>query len=701
MKLKIFTLVTFIFFSLFSSIPHVQAEFLPTLSNHGVTNKGEKFVTNYASQIDNIHPNEGNFSLDSKVNKQYNQLSDDSFHAILSQIEDDNLSESKIIVGQDTRREVLDTISDHDYRTTVHLLQSFPDDTIGSCSGTLVSADKVLTSAHCVYNRRSGGFADEVYVSPAHTRDERPYGSVISDEFIVHNEYIRNENSDYDYAIIKLDQPIGLLTGWKGIATNIDRNILQQNTFSLSGYPNDKPYGSMWVDDGNLWFDNSLPKHIFHNIGTAPGSSGSGIYKKFSNMPSHLSYLVAVNWGNSGRENLAIDLTVNANSSAGSDVLNWIGGHNITNPVDANGFQYSLNHNTLEATITSYQGLDKDLSIPTHYTFNAKQYKITSINNRVFADKQINSVTLPDTLTHIGNSAFVNNNLTHIKLPASLVRIEASAFTNNNLKQVEFTRSIESMGSVVFSDNPLEFIDVPNGTIDKMASVLRQPLIGVRTNPILREAGTPKLQWDGSNWLNIGVIGENHDGTEGLQFSYNQQSLQATVTGYVGTSSGVNIPSSVIHNGRQYTITHIGNSAFQHKQLTSVKLPNTLINIGEYAFVNNLLTHLEIPDSVTQIQNYAFLGNSLQRVTIPKSITHLPNYAFGSLPVNCSFVVPVGSVEQMKWVLSPVAMHAGGSVTLIEGGTPRYVWAGIRGWEPVGLFPPMPGPMPGPIPDPF
>lgn len=96
-------------------------------------------------------------------------------------------------------------------------------------------------------------------------------------------------------------------------------------------------------------------------------------------------------------------------------------------------------------------------------------------------------------------------------------------------------------------------------------------------------------------------------------------------------SGVVNIPASVCHNGKTYTVKSIGNSAFYEcSNLQSVNIPNSITTIGDWAFsgCSNLLS-IPIPNSVTTIGYYAFQDcSNLQSVTIPNSVTYIEQGAF-------------------------------------------------------------------------
>ena len=79
-------------------------------------------------------------------------------------------------------------------------------------------------------------------------------------------------------------------------------------------------------------------------------------------------------------------------------------------------------------------------------------------------------------------------------------------------------------------------------------------------------------------------------GTDGLQYSYNNENLTATVSGYTGAATELVIPAEVTHEGETYKVTAIGGYAFQGKStLTRVTIPEGVTTIEGYAF---LVAHL-------------------------------------------------------------------------------------------------------------
>ena len=109
------------------------------------------------------------------------------------------------------------------------------------------------------------------------------------------------------------------------------------------------------------------------------------------------------------------------------------------------------------------------------------------------------------------------------------------------------------------------------------------------------------------------------DGTkiDDLYYNLNETDKTAEVTyelrwspdNYKGLTTA-NIPASVTYSGTTYSVTSIGDIAFEGcSSLTSVTIPNSVTSIGSSAFsVCSSLTSVTIPNSVTSIGDWAFSG---------------------------------------------------------------------------------------------
>ena len=138
------------------------------------------------------------------------------------------------------------------------------------------------------------------------------------------------------------------------------------------------------------------------------------------------------------------------------------------------------------------------------------------------------------------------------------------------------------------------------------------------------------------------------------------------VSGYDTETADVIIPTNVVNDTKNYTVSAIGDSAFlknsflknitipssvttigtksfrQCTSLTSIELPNSIVTIGEEAFMFcEALKTINIPSSVTTIGESAFLYcRVLTNITIPNSVTTVGARAFEECDTFTSIEIP-------------------------------------------------------------
>ena len=155
----------------------------------------------------------------------------------------------------------------------------------------------------------------------------------------------------------------------------------------------------------------------------------------------------------------------------------------------------------------------------------------------------------------------------------------------------------------------------------------------------------------------VGTMFASDTQVNGIWYDFDSSNSTATVT-YRGVSElnynneyigSVVIPASVSYGGRTYSVTSIGNYAFENcPGLTSVRIGNSVTSIGARAFYNctgltspvynahvfafmptSYSGAYTIPDGIESIAGGAFSGcTGLTSVTIPNSVTSIGYSAF-------------------------------------------------------------------------
>ena len=137
--------------------------------------------------------------------------------------------------------------------------------------------------------------------------------------------------------------------------------------------------------------------------------------------------------------------------------------------------------------------------------------------------------------------------------------------------------------------------------------------------------------------LGLAILATSSFALSNTDFTYNIIDGGIELTGCVETCpTNLTIPEVI--DG--YSVTHIGDYAFNEKQLTNVELPNTLTFIGWHAFAANQLTEITIPDSVTIINSDAFEYNQLVTVIFGKNVTEIRGAAFRGNNISGDVFIP-------------------------------------------------------------
>lgn len=140
------------------------------------------------------------------------------------------------------------------------------------------------------------------------------------------------------------------------------------------------------------------------------------------------------------------------------------------------------------------------------------------------------------------------------------------------------------------------------------------------------------------------------------------------------SAQNVSIPSTVENGGITYTVTTIGEYAFQHAQMPTITIPDSVITIEDAAFASCALQYITIPDSVITISNDAFYScESMTNIVIGNNVKTIGNYAFEECEDLPSITIPDSVTDLGEYAfykcksLKSVVLSNG--ITIIGSGT--------------------------------
>lgn len=107
------------------------------------------------------------------------------------------------------------------------------------------------------------------------------------------------------------------------------------------------------------------------------------------------------------------------------------------------------------------------------------------------------------------------------------------------------------------------------------------------------------------------------------------------------------IPEQVEWNGKMFTVTAIGETAFGTTELSSIQIPSSITDIGAHAFSGCSIKSINIPNSVKNIGDGAFEACSLENITLPNGLEELPENIFS----RCSHLTNIEIPDNVKYIM--------------------------------------------------
>ena len=268
-----------------------------------------------------------------------------------------------------------------------------------------------------------------------------------------------------------------------------------------------------------------------------------------------------------------------------------------------------------------------------------------SISESAFKDcANLTAILIPSSVKHIDKYAFYNcQGLTKLNFNDGIERIENDAFGScEKLTSVNFSETLKNIGAFAFVEcKKLSEITIPQSvtSVGEYAFSGCENLASVTVSDDLPYVGGrafEKTKWLNSQPDGVVYIGKSAYGYKGDMPKNTELSLKSGITNISGYAF------------------------YEEKNLTSVKIPETVNRIGNWAFLDcEGLKNVNIPDGVKRIESWTFSNcSSLTNITVPDSVTVLDGLAF-------SYCTNLKNIELSK-NLTEIGMGALSHCTSLE-----------------------------------
>lgn len=209
----------------------------------------------------------------------------------------------EVVIGDDDRVAVKNTLDSPWKKIASLRIKSKTGKTFVG-TGWFIGPKVLATAGHCVFMHKEGGWAENIEVSPAMNGSAKPFGTFVSKQFFSVEGWVKDRNSDTDYAVIILDKPVGNETGWFGFA-NLEDDELKKQIANISGYPLDLEKATrQYYHSRKLTLVSS--RKVYYDIDTFGGQSGSPVW---------------LNLGENDRVAIAVHTTGGSTSNNGTRII--------------------------------------------------------------------------------------------------------------------------------------------------------------------------------------------------------------------------------------------------------------------------------------------------------------------------------------------------------------------------------------------
>ena len=303
------------------------------------------------------------------------------------------------------------------------------------------------------------------------------------------------------------------------------------------------------------------------------------------------------------------------------------------NEVEIDGIFYNLTSKTRKAeVIKSPNKYSGSIIIPDSIKYEDCYYKVTEIGKDAFFQcKDLNDVTLPNTITSIGGRSFGETNIKNIVIPNSVVSIGYEAFDNcHYLDSVVIPNSVKDLGDMVFhACVGLTSIVISEGVSSLGFGVFMdcQGLVDVSLPSTITAIPDHAFNWC-TNLSSLTIPKSIRSIGSGV--FYLCKKLKSIYISDLEAWCNIYNSSNYVWDDDCIEVGH--DLYLNGEKITELVIPNNIKSIGKGAFKGcSGLTKVLIHNDVATIENEAFKGCSqLKEVSIGWGVSKIRQEAFSN-----------------------------------------------------------------------